>query len=297
MRTILLVLSLSAALQLPAAAQESDEPSPPVVQPVETKERPALPEIEIPSRIEETNPQRFAHRLSELVGAEVRLTKKAGTPLTLEAGKRTATEILDLVAKQTDCVWRQEFEFRKRSTEFKPQDCKMGPLAPVTLTARLSVSKAARVISGAAGCKVKLDEVPATLFPLSYEDMQADLALQDLAKRAGRDLWRIVVFSPALKDDEAVLSQEEEFINSLMEQTEQKGRLAIELQELTSLELDDPTFPWEAVLQLLSPADATPDEIDGMLGQIRAEADMMRFIRQTEPDQPFSPAEGFGPPP
>lgn len=295
-------LAIAAAFALvgiAAAAQENDEPVPSSEQSVNdaaSVRPPEPPRVEIKERMEESDAKRLAERISDVLGVEISLPTspqaKPSRTLSVEAGTWTAKEILDQVAKQIDGTWRLDFELRPEDPKKRPPESKIAPLESITLVARLSLPKAARTIAREVGCTASFSQPSPEYVMVEYRDVPADLALADLASKAGCDLWRRVVFALPVDPEQGAQLQDEEFLSGLMEQTEQKMHLATSLQEMLGIDLDDPNLPWDSVPALISLPDTTPEEMEALVGQLRAESEMTRFMREIEAEQPFSPADG-----
>ncbi len=245
------------------------------------------PTIVLEKALTAESPQRFAERLAAMFGAEVRLPRAATKDLSLPAGKWTATELLDQLARRTDTAWRQVFVFGtlpKGVPLPKPRLASVGNLRPQLY--QRSFRKAVRELSRDAGCAVVLPkELPPGRFSLySLQPVPVERALQELGAQAKLAVWPVVLFETEAERGEDVLRAET--TARLTEEDKDRTALISWLEDTYGAHPYSDEFPWQNLeLDGVGPAaqaalDLSREEFEQLVNQLQLTALTMAELRQ-----------------
>ena len=223
---------------------------------------PAASRIELKQPLSEKDPAIFARRLSDLLGAKVRLPTALSATLTLPAGVWRADELLDQVgaqimaAVQAQGRWRHVFVFTPIAKESPPPVVsRLSSVGVVTVNKQeVPFAEIAHAIVHAVGSRVKLPEAVPGRYTLRCEGVAAERALAQLAAQAGLAVSVMVVFdAPSVESTSRVTEEELKIEKQLAVQAEESQKMLAELeriravQEATGMDPLDASFNWDGV--------------------------------------------------
>lgn len=268
----------------------------------------APPPIELKEDLVDANPKGLAAKLSPLLKVEVRSNLGGLRKVTLKAGKWTATDLLDEVAVQLQCGWRQEFRLDPRTraeagTAERTSEKKAASTQPLPSPGRvtcfaplLSFSRIVEVVRGNTGCRVVLpDRIPTSRHKVAWRDVPMEDALADLARAGNFTVVRVVVLEELATMAKA---QQQDGDQVAADAEVRKAEASGWLLAAYGMDPTGPEFPWENVdLESLAMSaaptlDLIPAELIGAFEQLRGEAST-RAAQETLPkeDAPIPPPD------
>jgi len=259
-----------------------------------------------------TDPRVFGERLSEVIGASVRLPRQRLASVVLNPGERTAIELLNEVVRQLGTAWRRDFVLRRKgdhTAAIESSDPSHARLPSVgTVEPQIwqrTFARAVHSISDSVACRVELPSaLPEGRFTLvSKEPVPAERALTELAQQAGMVVEVVVVIEAA--GPEADRERLEEIDRRNYEDLVDKGSLVAWLQNKYGTDLFDQGFPWDD-LELNRDAilvtaggelDLALSDIQRLLGLIQLEAQSAQQsgpVGEAPPDDADPPEQESG---
>jgi hypothetical protein len=217
----------------------------------------------------------FAKRLSEMLGAEVRLPDRIARTPSLPAGKWTATKALNTVGEQIGGVWKQVFVFLPAGKSAPAPASKLAPAGTVSLH-RLptSFTGAARALAAQTGCLLEFPKKVSGRYPLDVEEVPIEKALADLGAKAGLKLQVEIRFTSLETIDpaRAFAQQVEDEQRRAAEEQQRRNAIINRLEDVTGQSPYDPNFAWNSLPDSVwEDLDSTPEEIEALQSEIQRE--------------------------
>jgi hypothetical protein len=276
------------ALQKPPASPPVRETQPvPTVQPGFIPVPPA-PKFTITERIESSSAREFASKLSDVLGVDVRIPDSYRKKLILNAGQYTAAGFLNEIALQLGGTYRQVFVFKPATkTELVQRKSKLASPGRVSLRrSQVPFALLARVLSERTGCSVEHPARVEGRFSIDFEAIPIEVAMADLAAKAGMVLSIAIQFEPAETNAERLLQQTLELSDKqMLEEQLQREEIVEELQSMTGQDPLSEDFPWDSLPDSFwSERGYGPEEVEELRNRFLLEGQLAREQQQEDPD-------------
>jgi hypothetical protein len=217
----------------------------------------------------------FAKRLSEILGAEVRLPAKIARTPSLPAGKWTASKALNTVGEQIGGVWKQVFVFQPAGKSAPAPASKLASAGTVSLH-RLPTSfvGAARALAAQTGCLLEYPKKVSGRYRLDVEEVPIEKALAELGAQAGLKVQPEIRFTcPEPADPERAFAQQvQDEQRRATEEQQRRNEIINRLEDVTGQSPYDANFSWGSVPDSVwEDLNATPEEIEALQAEIQRE--------------------------